>query len=209
VISFVLGGSPCENWAVATILLLDVMGTLVHDPFFVEVPAFFGMSLSELIAGKHPDMWKRFERGDCTEEMLLEQFFADGRRIDGEGLKATMHAAYRYLDGIEALLQDLHGRDVPTHALSNYPSWYEMIEDRLQLSRYLSWSFVSCKTGVRKPDPEAYLGAARVLGVDPEACLFVDDREGNCRAARAIGMDAVEFVDAPSLRRALEMRGVL
>ena len=25
------------------VILWDVMGTLVHDPFFVEIPQFFGM----------------------------------------------------------------------------------------------------------------------------------------------------------------------
>ena len=30
------------------VLLLDVMGTLVYDPFYVEVPRFFGLELAEL-----------------------------------------------------------------------------------------------------------------------------------------------------------------
>ena len=38
------------------VLLFDVMGTLVHDPFFAEMPEFFGMSFDEdvikLVAGE-------------------------------------------------------------------------------------------------------------------------------------------------------------
>jgi len=30
------------------------------------------------------------------------------------------------------------------HALSNYPCWYHIIEEKLQLSRFLSWTFISC-----------------------------------------------------------------
>ena len=95
------------------------------------------------------------------------------------------------------------------HALSNYPCWYRLIEERLQLSRYVAWSFVSCETGVRKPAPEAYLHASRTLNVAPERCLFVDDRERNCDAARAVGMDAIVFRSAEQLRQELARRELL
>lgn len=192
-----------------SVLLLDVMGTLVHDPFYVEIPRFFGMSLRELLAVKHPHAWVEFELDAIDEPTLLARFFADGRPVDGEGLRAAVRRAYRFLPGIEPLLQALVARGVAMHALSNYPRWYELIEDRLELSRYLQWSFVSCHTGVRKPDPAAYRHAARTLGVEPSACLFVDDREDNCAAAREQGMDAVRFTDASSLHDALAERGLL
>lgn len=191
------------------VLLLDVMGTLVHDPFYVEIPRFFGLSLSELIAVKHPSAWVEFETDAIDEATLLARFFADGRPVDGEGLRAAMREAYRFLPGVEPLLQELAARGMPMHALSNYPRWYALIEERLQLSRYLQWSFVSCHTGVRKPDPAAYVHAASALGVEPSACVFVDDREDNCAAARDQGMHAVRFSDAAALRRALVEHGVL
>jgi HAD superfamily hydrolase (TIGR01509 family) len=128
--------------------------------------------------------------------------------VDGAGLKATMQAAYRWLDGMEDLLHDLRQARVEAHALSNYPVWYRLIEERLHLSRFMSWRFVSCKTGVRKPAPEAYRGAAEALGLSPSRCLFVDDRQPNCDAAEAEGMDSVCFTDAGALRRDLEVRGL-
>jgi HAD superfamily hydrolase (TIGR01509 family) len=191
------------------VLLLDVMGTLVHDPFHHELPAFFEMTLEQVLAQKHPDAWVRFEHGELEPDAFLRAFFADGRAYDHEGLMRVVEGAYRFLDGIEPLLAELRERGVPMYALSNYPRWYELIEGRLRLSRYLDWRFVSCLTGVRKPDPEAYLGPARVLEVTPERCLFVDDREGNCAAARAVGMPALRFTDAPTLRASLVERGLL
>lgn len=191
------------------IILFDVMGTLVYDPFHEEMPAFFGMTLEELFAAKHRDAWVRFEHGELDEPAFLASFFADGRAYDHEGFVAHVKASYRYLDGVEPLLSRLAETDAELHALSNYPRWYRMIEERLGLSRYLAWSFVSCETGVRKPDPEAYLGPARRLGVPPEACLFVDDRRKNVDAARAVGMDALRFEDAAQLERELAARGLL
>lgn len=191
------------------VLLLDVMGTLVHDPFYVEVPAFFGMSLDELVAAKDPYAWPRFERAAIDEAELLRRFFQDRRAVDGEGLKAAMADAYAWLPGIEALLSDLRAAGVEMHALSNYSCWWTLIEERLELSRFMAWTFVSCKTGLRKPAPSTYRHALAALGVSAAETMFVDDREDNCIGARGEGITAVRFADAASLRRALATTGWL
>jgi hypothetical protein len=53
---------------------------------------------------------------------------------------------------------------------------YMMIEEKLKLSQYLPWTFVSCNMGLRKPDKRVYLEATRQLKVDPSHCIFIDDR---------------------------------
>ncbi len=190
-------------------LLLDVMSTLVYDPFAVEMPAFFGMSLREMLDAKHPHAWVEFEHGRMDERAFLNSFFADGRRFDHAGFRRAVFEAYTCLPGIEALLADLQQRGVPMYALSNYPCWYKEIEARTGLSRYLSWDFVSCETGHRKPALEAYRSAAAALQRDPSECVFIDDRESNCAAAREVGMRAYRFKDAAGLRKALCAEGLL
>jgi HAD superfamily hydrolase (TIGR01509 family) len=191
------------------IVLLDVMGTLVHDPFFVEVPRALGMTLAQVIEQKHPTAWVEFERDDLNEQQFLDRFFEDGRRYDQAALKRSFSEAFRYLDGIEPLLQELNGAGRRPHLLSNYPCWFELIERRLALSRYADWTFVSCRTRRRKPEPGAFLHAARSLGVAPGDCLFVDDHEQNVTAAARVGMNAVRFKDAPALRQELRRFGAL
>jgi HAD superfamily hydrolase (TIGR01509 family) len=186
------------------ILLLDIMDTVVRDPFATEEPAFFGLTLKELQRQKDPTAWVEFELGEIDEAEYFRRFFADRRPVDGLGLKATFRRAYRWVEGMEELLQDLRARGFQIHALSNYPPWYRLIDEALNVNRYLQWSFVSCHTGVRKPTPRAYLGAAEALGVAPAECLFIDDRQLNCDAAEAVGMPAVRFTDAGALRRALQ-----
>jgi len=190
------------------ILLLDVMDTLVRDPFW-KLPDLFGESLATLLADRDPEDWPRFERGEIDEATFFERGFK-GRGPDGlRRLKEMFRREYRWIDGIEALLGELVAADVEMHALSNYPIWYRIIEEELVLSRYLPWTFVSHHTGVRKPNPQAFLGAARTLGVDPGVCLFVDDRGSNCKGAAATGMRAHKFDGAAGLRAALVAQGVL
>lgn len=191
------------------ILLLDVMSTLVYDPFAVEMPEFLGVSFQEIIARKTPEHWPRFERDEISEEEFYKNFYLEGPPIDGEGLKQVLFDSYRFLDGIEPLLEELSARGVEMHTLSNYPVWWEIIERKLELSRYVEWTFVSCKMGVRKPDPKAYTIPLAALDAAPHECLFVDDRGINCRAAAEVGLHAVKFEGAEALRKSLVEHGVL
>lgn len=64
--------------------------------------------------------------------------------------------------------------------------------------------------GMRKPDPAIYeLTVERLDGVEHAECLFVDDVEANCDAARALGLEAVQFRDnersIPEIESALAM----
>jgi HAD superfamily hydrolase (TIGR01509 family) len=190
------------------VILIDVMDTLVYNPFNREIPEFFGLSPSELLTQKHLTSWVRFETGEIDEAEYLRAYFADGRDFDHSAFVATVLNAYRWIDGAEQLLASLCRQGFEIHALSNYPIWYRTIEDHLKLSRYLNWTFVSCLTGVRKPAAAAYLNAANHLNLEVEACLFIDDSITNCQAAEAIGMPAIHFRNTAFLRDELERRGL-
>ncbi|KAL5538524.1 hypothetical protein UlMin_046095 [Ulmus minor] len=190
------------------ILLFDVMGTIVRDPFYEDVPLFFRMSMKELLECKHPEAWVEFEKGMINEAELAKKFFKDGRPFDLEGLKDCMKKGYSYLEGVEELLCSLRQNNYEMHAFTNYPIWYEMIEDKLQLSRYLSWTFCSCKNGKRKPDPDFYLDALKHLEVDPANCIFIDDSTKNVEAAIAVDIVGLHFKNADKLGQDLSMMGV-
>ena len=151
--------------------------------------------------------WLDYERGEIDEAAFLARFFIDGRDYDRQGLRSLLFDNYRWLDGMEDLLARLKESGAEVHALSNYPDWYLAIEDRLGLSRYLEWTFVSCLTGVRKPDVRAYLGPAETLGRDPSDLIFVDDRQKNIDGAIDAGLQGVLFEGAEALEAALRARG--
>ncbi|KVI07570.1 HAD-like domain-containing protein [Cynara cardunculus var. scolymus] len=182
------------------VLLFDIMDTIVRDPFNHDIPAFFGMSMKELLECKHPTAWIEFEKG-LIDEMELERiFFKDGRHFDLEG--------YSYLEGVEELLCALKDNGYEMHAFTNYPIWYRMIEDKLKLSSYLSWTFCSCIIGKRKPDPDFYSEVLKHLDTEPKNCVFVDDRIKNVDAAKETGINGIQFKNADSLRHDLSLLGV-
>jgi hypothetical protein len=55
---------------------------------------------------------------------------------------------------------------------------------------------VSGDEGLLKPEPAIYRVLFDRYGLDPAACVFVDDSPGNVAAAADLGMHALHFVSA-------------
>ena len=70
------------------------MDTIVYDPFFTDMPRFFGMSFQQLMREKDPKAWVEFERGEIDEEELFRCLFTDRRQIDGAALREHMVRAW-------------------------------------------------------------------------------------------------------------------
>ncbi|MCA9214003.1 MAG: HAD-IA family hydrolase [Planctomycetales bacterium] len=192
------------------ILLFDVMDTLVYNPFNHEIPAFFGLSQALLLEQKSPLAWEQFELGKISEQDYYDGYFRDRRKFDHQEFRRVVRDAYRWIDpDTVGLLDRLRASGFTIHAFSNYPIWYETIDARLGLSEFLDWTFVSCRTGVRKPCKDAYVGVTQYFARPPDAFLFVDDSIVNCKAARAIGMPAIHYRDLSTLRIELAQHGVL
>ncbi|HSH55963.1 MAG TPA: HAD-IA family hydrolase [Candidatus Limnocylindrales bacterium] len=64
---------------------------------------------------------------------------------------------------------------------------------------------LSYQTGHVKPDARAYHTLAEDLGVETEACIFVDDQERHCSGARAAGMQAIEYTSFEDFRTELSV----
>jgi putative hydrolase of the HAD superfamily len=61
----------------------------------------------------------------------------------------------------------------------------------------LVWSY---QLRVAKPDPAIYRHVLEQLGTQPAETLFIDDKDVNVEAARAVGMKALVYTDIAALR---------
>jgi putative hydrolase of the HAD superfamily len=69
----------------------------------------------------------------------------------------------------------------------------------------LVWSY---QLGIVKPDPAIYRHTLAELGTQPEETLFLDDKRANVEAARALGIQAIEYSSVERLREELITRGL-
>jgi putative hydrolase of the HAD superfamily len=69
----------------------------------------------------------------------------------------------------------------------------------------LTWS---CELLTAKPDPAIYRHTLEKLGVAAGEAVFIDDIPANIAAARALGIDGIQFTTVEQLQRDLEARGL-
>ncbi|MFN8137780.1 MAG: HAD family phosphatase [Propionicimonas sp.] len=99
------------------------------------------------------------------------------------------------------LVNSVFGWGVRTALLSNAP----LIMGKL--IRHTDWVnlfdkvYISAELGFVKPDPRVFALVTADLGVQPSEIAFIDDREPNVLAARALGWEAHLWVDDDDSRR--------
>lgn len=72
-----------------------------------------------------------------------------------------------------------------------------------ELRRYFDAVVTSGELGHAKPGREIYSVAANRLGVSPEECVFIDDREHFVQGATSVGMAGIVYTDFVQFRKEL------
>jgi putative hydrolase of the HAD superfamily len=141
------------------------------------------------------------ECGHMTEQDFLGRIGAQlredlGRDVEMHTFTERYWGHLRPNEPLIALMRELRDRGYRMALLTNNvrewePRWRAMLPVDEIFEVVVDSAFV----GMRKPEPAIYRLTCERLGVEASQCLFIDDIEVNCAAARAIGMTAVHFRD--------------
>lgn len=189
------------------VVAFDLMDTVVRDPFREALRAATGLPIEDLFARRPPDVYPAFERDELEEAAYWAMYDELGLAVDPSEFHRVRIEGTTFLDGMAELLDDLAGRVVRATA-SNYPRWVDDLADTLLVGRF-DEVVASCHLGARKPDVVFYERLLERLGCAPGEVLFVDDREVNVEAARAVGIAAHRFDGADGVRAFLADHDVL
>lgn len=120
--------------------------------------------------------------------------------IEPAGLTARLFAKLRADDAMRAAVVAARRAGLVTGLISN--TWG--VRPPEDVDGLFDVVVLSGREGLRKPQPEIYRLAAGRAGVEPGACVFVDDVPTNVEGARAVGMAGVLHRDAAITVPALE-----
>jgi epoxide hydrolase-like predicted phosphatase len=160
-----------------------------------ELGAAMGRMM-ETDGGRHPLF--ELEKGHLTEDEFTRRLGAElGREVSS--MRDTYFENLHPNEPMISYLRGLREEGLRLGLLTNNvrewePLWRAKLPDVDELFEVIVDSgFV----GMRKPDAEIYeLTLERMGGgLRFEECLFLDDIEINCEAARELGMSAVRFQD--------------
>ena len=154
-----------------------------------------------------------YDRGDFTPEeywlKLAAQANSSTDRSQIEILRNVEIEIWSHVDhGMLDWVSQLRAAGIKTGLLSNMPC--DLVTYlRANCGWMENFVFKTFSSEVRmiKPDPAIYEHTLRGLGVSASESLFVDDREINIQAARALGMYAIQFGSITQLKDDLEAMG--
>ena len=114
------------------------------------------------------------------------------------------------IPGMIELVDELAAAGVPLYAITNFShEFWPRFEATAPVFGHFRDIVVSGDERLVKPDPRIFDLAMRRFGLAPGEALFIDDRVDNVAASEAVGFVGHVFIDAATLRRQVQLLGLL
>jgi epoxide hydrolase-like predicted phosphatase len=203
-----LRGLVVDWGGVMTTALRDCMAAfcaadgIAYDRFAAVMREWLGPAGEASIDGNPAHGLERGELAPAEfERALAERLSTPAARVEAAGLLDRMFATFDHDHGMAGVVRRARQAGLRTALCSNswgndYPrhSWTGLFDAVV----------ISGEVGMRKPEPRIYRHTARLLGLAPPECVFVDDLATNVRGAAAVGMVGVLHVSTERTAGELE-----
>jgi putative hydrolase of the HAD superfamily len=199
-------------------VIWDFGGVLTTSPFeafarFERERGFPVDIIRRTNAANHlENAWAKFERAEIDVDTFDRLFAAESLALGGAEVRGREVLPLLSGDLRPEMVEALRriGEEFKTGCITNnLPS--NAIGSQSGRSPYAAEVMVlfdhvieSAKIGLRKPDPRIYAMMVEALGVDPKACVYLDDLGVNLKPAREMGMTTIKVASAPQAIAELE-----
>jgi putative hydrolase of the HAD superfamily len=192
-----------------THVIFDFGGVITSSPFEAfnrleaerGLPRDFIRSVNAI--NRDDNAWAKFERAEIDADGFDASFAAEavamGHALDGASVIACLAGDVRpaMVSALDSLKAQGFGLGCITNNVkAGRGAAMARSEDKaLQVESIMArfdHVIESSKAGVRKPDPRIYLMMCELLGVEPAACIYLDDLGINCKPAAVLGMHAIK-----------------
>jgi len=187
-------------------VLWDFGGVILSSPFdaFAAYEAANGLPAGFIrsVNATNPDgnAWALLERNDVTalefDELFAGEAEALGHRVPGADVLALLGGSVRA--EMVLALDRIIAAGYTTACLTNNVAADGSGDPRPEVDAVMTrfhHVIESSRVGVRKPEVRFYEIACETAGVDPAACVFLDDLGVNLKPARAMGMTTIKVVE--------------
>ena len=158
------------------------------------------------------DIHEEYERGQISDQ---EWFVSYKKALPQPNcLKETdFWEAWNRLLGQETNVVDIMIRLKDTYSVwllsnTNQRHVRNEIEKKYAFSQLADGTIYSFEEGARKPEKEIFNIATEKIGANPQACLFIDDKEENVTGSISAGFLGLNYINTQQLERDLESLGV-
>ena len=191
-------------------VIWDFGGVLTTSPFeaFARFERERGFPLDIIrrtnAANHLENAWAKFERAeidvDTFDRLFAEESLAlGGAEVRGREVLPLLAGDLRP-DMVEALKRIGENfktgcitNNLPANAIGSQSGRSFYVAEVMALFDHV---IESATIGLRKPDPRIYAMMVEALGVDPKACVYLDDLGVNLKPAREMGMTTIKVVSS-------------
>lgn len=140
--------------------------------------------------------------GKVIEEDYYK-FYSEQTGIPAKEIKEGVYANFVLNHEVFNVLKTLSNK-YKIGMVTNAAAFDMFMLARDGIEKYFSSIIVSASVGITKPHPKIYKMCADDLGVEPNECIFIDDRQSNIDGAVKAGMKCIVFKNTLQLNRDLE-----
>ena len=98
------------------------------------------------------------------------------------------------IPGMLELIQDLKAKGLNIYGLTNWPAeTFDEARHRFKTIASIDNIVVSSHVKLAKPEPTIYQLLLSKYNLNPEECVFIDDRKDNVDAAKALGINGIVY----------------
>lgn len=141
--------------------------------------------------------WTAFDKGLLDRQQLVEKISLLTGCSPEDCNEFVEHVKYSLVSipETETLIKELSDRGYKLYCLSNMSlDFYDYLKPR-EVFKYFDGQIISAIERMIKPDREIYDLILHRHHLKPEESLFIDDLEGNVKAAQAVGINTVHFTE--------------
>jgi putative hydrolase of the HAD superfamily len=204
-----------------THVIFDFGGVITSSPFdaFNRLEAERGVPLDFVrrVNSTNPDdnAWAKFERAeidaDGFDALFASEAEALGHALDGASVISCLAGDIRpaMVTALDLLKAKGFGLGCITNNVNaGRGAAMAQSEDKaLHMANIMArfdHVIESSKVGLRKPDRRIYQMMCELLGVEPAACVYLDDLGINCKPAATLGMHAIKVTSGEQALKELE-----
>lgn len=176
-------------------LLFDYAGVITptrdNYTFAQKYHKQFNMEPLELMHKTYLN-WDKASVGEISDK----QFWSDvGKElnIDPEEIKKMITETFPMEERLIDLIDRIRDQFVIAMVSNQVEDWLEKAIDDNNLRNRFHYFINSYHVGAKKPDPKIFLEALKQTNSKPEETIFVDDVAENIAAAKALGINGIQY----------------
>lgn len=142
------------------------------------------------------DIWNEYDKGIMTETEVINKYIERYPELEDAVRKvfSDMKGIVRRFEYTDEWIESLKEQNIRVLYLSNISkTLYNDCEEELNFISDMDGGILSFEEKCSKPDSEIYKKLINKYNLEPDACIFVDDRQANIKAATNNGLNGIYF----------------